>query len=204
VEKGPTVNSPHSLPLVFYEECDTFVSRNHRSLTATLSLAGNTLSRRHLSEHFLPAVVKQFTQVQDASAAGSERSVLCSETSFCHMIWHKPFSCRNDASYFTWNFQSQLSTRTKVITDPERTYFDRVFLAITRHMLDKLNVTHGYIRTYKHLCHIFDDVDRWFLMAICGKLFAIRDHDVYYVSPISEALQRFRGPIAQSVRAVDS
>lgn len=184
----------HSLLLVFSYECDTFVSRNHRSLTATLSPAGNSLSRRHLSEHFFPVVLKQLAQVQDASAAGSERSDHCRETCFCHKIWHMPFSCRNCASGFTWNFRSQLNSWNEFITLPEWKYCDSVFLTLIRHMSHKLFVTPCYIMTYRHLCDLFDDRNRWFLVAICGKLLAIRNPDVYHVSPISEAHERFQGP----------
>ena len=132
-------------------------------------------------------MLKQFTQVQDASAAGSERSDHCRETSFCHKIWHKPFSCRNGAFDFTWNSRSQFYSQVEFIALPEWTYCDDVILTVIGHMRYKLLVTPCYVMTYRCLCHKFYDVDTWFLMAICGKLFAIRDHDVYYVSPISEA-----------------
>ena len=131
------MDSLHSLLLVFSYECDTFVSRNHRSLTANVHLTGNSHSRRHHSEHFPPAVLMHFSPLQDASAAGSERSVLCKETSFCHKIWHKAFSCRNSVFDFTWNLRPQFSTRAEFIIYPERTYCDRVFLAVVRRMLDK-------------------------------------------------------------------
>jgi hypothetical protein len=184
----------HSTLLALNPECDTFVSRNHRSLTATLSLAGNSLSRRHHSEHVIPAVLERSMPVKNRSTAGSERSVLCSETSFCHKIWHKPFSYRNCASDFTWNFRSQFSEWVEFITFPDRTNCRQGFMTVIRCMANKLIVTTGYIRTCKHLFGIFENEARWFLMAIRGKLFAIRNDDVYYVIPISEAHERFQGP----------